>query len=207
MASKLDAELVQAFRAGDKRAGAELTERYYTKVLHFCRSKAPNAAKDLTHDSFAACFAKLPSLREASAFRSFLFGIVCNKIRMHYRSRRVEGERLDFGTVSSVDLDPSPSRLVAERGEQRMLLEALRRIPLQFQIVLELHYWQELRVREIAAALDIPESTVKTRMRRARQLLEQALAKLEMPGNTLESTLSDLEGWARSIREGVRLDS
>ena len=201
MPSQEDAELILAFRGGDRAAGATLTKRYYPKVLGFCRSKAPSAAKDITHDSFAACFQGLERLREPAAFRSFLFGIVCNQIRMHYRRRRTDGERLDFGTVTSMDLDPSPSQIMVEHDEQRLLLEALRRMPLDMQILLELYYWQNMRVGEIASALEIPANTVKARLYRGRKALKELLLTLEAPGNVIEQTVSDLESWARGLRD------
>lgn len=203
MASQEDAELILAYRGGDKRAGATLTRRYYTKVLGFCRSKAPSAAKDITHDSFAACFQGLDTLREPAAFRSFLFGIVCNRIRMHYRRRRIDGERLDFGTVTSMDLDPSPSQIMVQHDEQRLLLEALRRMPLDMQILLELYYWQNLGVGDIASALAIPPNTVKARLFRGRKQLKELLLTLEAPGEVVKRTVTDLESWARGLREAA----
>lgn len=203
MASQEDAELIQAYRGGDRKAGARLTKRYYAKVLGFCRSKAPSAAKDITHDSFAACFQGLDTLRDPAAFRSFLFGIVCNRIRMHYRRRRTDGERLDFGTVTSMDLDPSPSQIMVEHDEQRLLLHALRRLPLDMQILLELYYWQNLRVGDIASALEIPANTVKARLFRGRKQLKELLLTLEAPGQVIEQTVSNLESWARGLRDAA----
>ena len=201
MGSSLDAELVTAYRNGNKRAGEQLADRYFGRVLNFCRSKAPSAATDIAQHSFMACFAGLDKLRDPASFRSFLFAIVCNQIRMHYRRGRVEGERLDFGTVSSADLDPSPSQIIARGAEQRLLLAGLRRIPMQYQIVLELFYWEEMRAQDIAEVLEIPLGTAKTRILRGRELLQEALAKLDAPGSVLESTVTNLEDWARRLRD------
>jgi RNA polymerase sigma-70 factor (ECF subfamily) len=195
-----DADLVVAFREGDRRAGEKLVERYYPKVVNFCRSKAPTAANDIAQQSFLGCFERIDKLRDPASFRAFLFGVVCNQVRYHYRRSKAEGDRLDFGSVSSMDLDPTPSRLIAKQAEQRLLLEALRRIPLDYQIVLELFYWQELRAQDIAEVLEQPLGTVKTRIRRGRILLEETLATLEAPGSLLESTTSNLEDWARGLR-------
>jgi RNA polymerase sigma-70 factor (ECF subfamily) len=199
--SKSDVELVSAYRDGNRRAGEQLVDRYYAKVLNFCRSKAPNAANDITQRSFMACFERLDGLRDAAAFRSFLFGIVCNKIREHYRASRREGDKLDFGTVSSIDLDPSPTGLRAAQDEQRLMLDALRSIPLEYQMVLELFYWEDMGGAEIAQILDLPLGTAKTRLRRGRQLLEEQLAALADSPRLLERTATDLDAWARKLRE------
>jgi RNA polymerase sigma-70 factor (ECF subfamily) len=195
-----DAQLVQALRGGDRSAGEALVDHYYGRVLRFFQNKAPSAANDLTQRTFLGCFEGLERLREPSAFRGFLFGIACNQLRKHYREARIDGERLDFGTVSSADLDPSPSGVIAQRGEQQVLLAALRRIPLEYQVALELAYWEDMTAVEISEVLEIPLGTAKTRIRRGRQLLERALAEVG-EGEPLESTLSDLDAWARSLRE------
>ncbi len=122
---------------------------------------------------------------------------------MHYRRRRTDGERLDFGTVTSMDLDPSPSQIMVEHDEQRLLLEALRRLPLDMQILLELYYWQNLRVGDIASALAIPPNTVKARLFRGRRQLKELLLTLEAPGAVIERTVTDLESWARGLRDAA----
>ena len=84
------------------------------------------------------------------------------------------------------------------------LLLGLRRIPLESQMLLELYYWEDFTAREIAEVVQIPEGTVRTRLRRAKQLLEQALAQAAESREVLETTLSDLEGWARRVRDELR---
>ena len=59
----------------------------------------------------------------------------------------------------------------AQHEEQRLLLEALRRIPLDLQIAIELHYWEGMSGPDLAQVLDIPEGTVRSRLRRAREPL------------------------------------
>ncbi len=60
-----------------------------------------------------------------------------------------------------------------------------------------------MRAQDVAAALEIPVGTAKTRIRKGRQLLEDALGKLEAPGNVLKSTTTDLESWARGLQAAV----
>lgn len=62
-----------------------------------------------------------------------------------------------------------------------MIVDALRRIPVELQIALELHYWEGLSASEFADVLDIPLGTVKTRLRRAKQRLRAELVELRMP--------------------------
>jgi RNA polymerase sigma-70 factor (ECF subfamily) len=63
------------------------------------------------------------------------------------------------------------------RGERKSLLVALRTLPLDLQIVVELYYWQEFKVAEIAAITDVAPGTVKSRLSRARDELLTAISR------------------------------
>lgn len=196
-----DAELVAAWRGGDRGAGEALFERYFDALSRFFYNKAGNRSADLLQKTFLACVEGLPKLRDDSRFRSYLFGIAHNLLRKHYRDKDRAGHPLDFEVVSVYDLSPTPSKAIAVRQEQRLLLEALRRIPLDYQVVLELFYWEAMTAADIADITDAPVGTVKTRIRRGRQLVEERLTELAGSGELLESTVSNLEGWARALRD------
>jgi RNA polymerase sigma-70 factor (ECF subfamily) len=93
--------------------------------------------------------------------------------------------------------------VVARAQEQRLLLEGLRRIPVNAQIALELYYWEDMTTKDIAAVLGIPHGTVRSRVRAARTALEAAIASLSRSPEVLESTLDNLERWLCSMRERV----
>ncbi len=73
----------------------------------------------------------------------------------------------------------SPSQLAAVRSEQELVAEAMRNIPVELQITLELFYWEELKVAETAAATDVAVGTVKSRLSRGRAMLKQWLERQE----------------------------
>ena len=152
-----DATLLRRWRDGDKRSGQTLFERYYALVARFFSNKAMTDRADLVQATFTACIEKVDQLRDATSFRSFLFGIARFELLHYFRRKSGRETDLDAAEQSVCDLDPSPSRLIAEHQEQRLLLEALRRIPLDLQIVLELSYWERLTAVEIAEVLRIPE--------------------------------------------------
>lgn len=97
-----------------------------------------------------------------------------------------------------MDLSPGVHTLAFRRAEQRRVVRALQSLPLDLQILLELHYWEEMGLAELATLLEVPEGTVKSRLFRARQVLREAL---ESSGSTGEPTSVDsLEGWAERLR-------
>ena len=198
-----DAELFDRWVGGDAEAGRQLFRRHYEGVARFFRNKVGDEWGELCQRTFLACLEAAPSFRREGSFRSFLFGIAYRQLRRHYYERGRERERIDFGTHSVHDLDPTASALVAAHEEQRLLLAALRRIPLELQVILELVYWEELSAQACAEILDIPVGTAKSRLRRARARLEQALAELAGSDEVLEHTRTRLDDWAQGLRANL----
>ena len=206
MDRKSDAELLQAWREGDRGAGEELFERHFDAVARFFRNKVDRGIDDLIQRTFLACVESKDRFRGDSSFRTFLFGVAHNVLGKHFRSKKRHGDKIDFGVTSVYDISPSPSVIVAKHREQQVLLQALRRIPLESQVVLELYFWEKLTAAEVAQVVGVPEGTAKTRIRRAKQLLEQEMGKLISSKDQLESTVANLDSWAEGLRDQVLAD-
>ena len=206
MDRKSDAELLQAWREGDRGAGEELFERHFDAVARFFRNKVDRGIDDLIQRTFLACVESKDRFRGDSSFRTFLFGVAHNVLGKHFRSKKRHGDKIDFGVTSVYEISPSPSVIVAKHREQQVLLQALRRIPLESQVVLELYFWEKLTAAEVAQVVGVPEGTAKTRIRRAKQLLEQEMGKLISSKDQLESTVANLDSWAEGLRDQVLAD-
>ena len=89
------------------------------------------------------------------------------------RKYRLAGE-VDIGATSLHDLAPGPSTVVRARCEQQLLVDALRRLPVMYQVVLEMDFWEEMKGHELAEVLELPLGTVQGHLRRARELLTDA---------------------------------
>ena len=93
-------------------------------------------------------------------------------------------------------------------GEQNLLLlRALRELPIDTQVMIELHYWEQLPVREIAEVMEVPVNTVKTRMFRGRKQLEALMEKLAASPEQLEATHDEFSAWAARLRDELGADS
>jgi RNA polymerase sigma factor (sigma-70 family) len=200
---RTDLELLDAWRGGDLSAGDELFTRHFAAIHRFFRTKVSHGLEDLVQQTFVALVEGRERFRNDSSVRTYLFGVANNMLRDHYRAQRREPEALDFGKTSAVDAGAGPSTVVGKRREERLLLEALRRIPLDSQVVLELYYWEEMSASQTAAVLRVPEGTVRGRVRRAKDLLKKELAKLAESKEELETTMANLDGWAASLREHI----
>ncbi len=196
-----DVALFEAWRDGDRGAGAELIRRHYDSVVRFFRTKTGAAADELVQQTFLACAEALGRYRGEAGFRAFLFGIARHKFYEHLR-RRARHARVDadFGVTSVLDLDPGISTVAAERSAQRLMVAALQRIPAELQLVLELYYWEDLSVSELAEVLDVPAGTIKSRLHRGRKLLREAMEQVPAAEDDRRSVRSVIDGWAKDVR-------
>lgn len=196
-----DAILLRRWREGDLAAGEALFERYYGRIERFFINKVSTGVGDLVQETFTALVENRDRLNEDSKLGSYLFAIAYNVLCGHLRHTYRSGQQIEFDRVSTYDLSPSPSSVAVRRREERLLLEALRSIPLDYQMILELHYWEDMKTADIAAVLGIPAGTVRSRMRRARELLQDSMEALARSPEILESTRMQLADWARKCRE------
>lgn len=195
-----DITLIEAWRDGDAAAGEQLFRRHFSAVSRFFRNKFTTGVDDLIQQTFVAMVEGQQRLRADRSFRSYLFGIAHNVMRTHLRALD-RGRKFDPTSSSIAQLDPGPSTMHGEREEQRLLLRALRQIPLEHQVVLELVYWEELNAAEIAAVVGVPHSTMRSRIARARAVLEAKIEELAQSAALCQSTLDGLEQWAADVRE------
>lgn len=197
-----DFALLDAWRAGDRSAGERLFARHFRRLYLFFSNKVSVDPSDLIQDTLRACVEGRDRIRRESTFRAYLLGVARFQLYAHYRRARPE-RPLDPSRESALALSATPSRVLARRREQRWLLAALRRIPLELQVVLELHYWEELSAAELSRVLEIPTGTVKSRLRRARAALAEQIDQVCREDDPRASLSGDLDRWARSIRAEV----
>jgi RNA polymerase sigma factor (sigma-70 family) len=194
-----DAELFERWCAGDERSGATLFDRHFSAMSRFFRNKVADEFEDLVQQTFTACLESRDRFRRDSSFRTYLFAIANNVLRNHYRSR--QRDRVDLTDVSAHDLAPGPSTVVAKAREQKLLLESLRRIPIELQVILELYYWEDMTAKAIGEVVGDSEYTVRNRLRRGKELLRKHMEAIAGDHALLESTWGGLERWAEEIKE------
>lgn len=196
-----DFTLLEAWRGGDEAAGRELFARYFDAVYRFFRNKVDDAAEDLTQQTFMGLVQGKDRFRGDASFRTYVFMIARKRLYSHLRERDRAREPIEVSTTSVADLGlVSPSRAVMVRQEQHLLLLALRRLPIEMQVALELFYWEELSVAEIADVLETPVGTVKSRLQRARVRLDEIIGELANSEALLRSTMDNFELWARELQ-------
>lgn len=198
-----DAELLRRWRAGDRRAGNELFQRHFEPVRRFFVNKVDGEVEELVQRTFMACIEGQNRFEGRSEFRSYLLGIARHLVWKHWEARRRHrSEPID--ELSIHELGAGPSTLLGRRDEERRLLDALRRIPLESQVILELYYWESMTGSEMAVVLAKPENTIRTAIRRAKAALAVEMRRMERFAGVPESTDTDLEAWAAGVRSGLQ---
>ncbi len=196
MVEAADIELLERWRAGDRGAADLLVARHFSAVARVFRFKADDALDDLVQQTFLACVERRDDVVDPGKFRSYLLRIAFSLLHRHFEQRAGPRGRFDPLTTSLAELDgASPSTLLSIAREHADVVAALRALPLQLQLALELFYWHDMTAADIAEVLDVPEGTVRSRLRLGRERLREQLEA----GSTSASI--DVEARARSVRD------
>jgi RNA polymerase sigma-70 factor (ECF subfamily) len=184
-----DAELASRVAAGDQGAFRQLMRRHNRLLYRAARSilKEDAEAEDALQEAYLRAFGAMGDFRGEAKLSSWLVRIVVNEALARLRKRASAaqaipiahyGEDLDAAENTMNESSPEQPDHAAARAQTRRLLEAkIDQLPEAFRTVFVLRALEELSVEETAAALDIPEATVRTRFFRARSQLREALSR------------------------------
>lgn len=202
-----DWEQLFAWRDGDRRAGERLAGRYFGLLTRFFLNKVrnPDDAADLVSETFLGCTVGRDRVADEGSFRSYLFAVAMNKLRGYFRKEAKRRRELgDFEDICVANALPrSPVSMIARAQEGKLLVRALRRLNLDQQIILELHFFEGLRGPEMAELLGIPVATVYTKLRRGKEQLNGLVHELAGDPVLAESTVIGIDTWARKIRAEI----
>ena len=202
--SRGNAELLDSWRAGDAAAGDELFTRHFRPVSRFFVNKvSSDRVADLVQETFVVCVEGRDRIADGDRFRAYLLTIAYRVLCRHFQARYRGDAPLNLDVLATDTIESNPTSVLVRTQEERLLLEGLRSIPTNYQLVLELFYWENLKTPEIAMVLGIPSGTVRSRLTRARSALEAELTRLAKSREALESTLTHLEDWAERCRDAL----
>lgn len=170
-----DAALLEAWCEGDEHAGDRLLRSVFPRLYRFLFNKIGDDSREVIQQTLLACVEHRDQLRGCVNFEAYLLRMARNKLFDHFRKQGRSLEDLPGELPSVRDMGTSVASLMGRRDREVEVLDALRALPVDLQLVLELHYWNELSTREIADVIEVPVGTVKSRLRRAREAFEQTL--------------------------------
>lgn len=179
-----DNEIIERIRRGDKRRYAYLVDKYKNKAfsLAFRLLKNREEAEEAAEDAFIRAYNALDRFQSRASFGTWLYRIVYNVCITRLNNKKVDirlseyEERKDYDG-STFTCQPS----VYEEIETNDMVGIVRRIidemPVRYQIILSLFYFQELSYQELSESLELPVGTVKTHLFRARAMLQERISR------------------------------
>jgi RNA polymerase sigma factor (sigma-70 family) len=195
-----DLVLLERWRNGDGEAGNLLFQRHFDSIYRFFDHKVEGDIDELVQATFVSCVRSRDQFRGQSSFRTYLFTIARHELYAYLRRRHRHRDDIDFARVSLEYLATSPTGRIAREQERKLLLHALRALPLEQQILLELHYWEDMDATQLAEVLDIAEPATRTRLSRARKALRERMQVMADAPLAAHTSLEDLDAWARRMR-------
>lgn len=192
-----DLELLERWRAGDGVSGQQLFARHFAAIYQFFEHKLGHEADELAQRTFMACVAARDRFRGGSTFRTYLFAIARNTLYRYWRDRGTAPATVDFEYASIAALSTTIGTQLVKREDRARLHEALLSLPLEQQLLIELHYWEGLDAEQLAEVFETAPATSRSRLFRAREALRE---KLVLEGSApTDSGETALEAWARAL--------
>ncbi len=182
---RTDEELVEACLAGEESAFDVLLGRWERRIRGaiYRLVGSDEEARDLCQEAFLKAYKSLRSFKQEARFSSWLYQIALNLCRDRMRRRRgktmVSLDELEEGGAEMRVTGPTALDLLQERDTKRLVRGAIEALPDEQREVIILKEYQGLTFLEIAQVLDVPISTVKTRLYRG---LDQLRSRLEREG-------------------------
>jgi len=181
-----DLKTIRRCKRGEEAAFAEIQSRYRGPIYNLCYRMSRNAedARDLGQEVFIKVFSLLDRFDENYAFSSWLFRIATNHCIDHLRRNRLRFLSLDGGVgqdgeeyeLQLPDSGPDPDTVLQRKEALAKLDEVISDLPPHYRVITLLRHDQQLSYEEIAETLSLPLGTVKARIHRARQQIQQMLA-------------------------------
>ena len=186
---ELDRQLVERAQRGDKHAFGLLVSKYQRKLSRLLSRFVKDQAEveDVVQEAFVKAYRALPSFRGDSAFYTWLYRIGINTaknylVAMGRRAPTVtefdseEAEEFDGGDQLR-DIN-TPESLLMTKQIANTVNEAMRQLPEELRAAIQLREIEGLSYEEIAAAMDCPIGTVRSRIFRAREAIAERLRPL-----------------------------
>lgn len=192
-----DFSLIRRMKRGEDEAFDIFVRAHYPDILKYCYYHCAESedAQDLAQETFIRFFRNLSGYSHRGKAKNYLYTIAGNLCKDAYKKKReipleaiVEAEVVGDGEQQKEGLGDAvraTRRTLSEDGQERindrlLIEQALDQLPEELREVIVLRYFQDLKLREIAALFQIGLPLVKYRLRRAKKILESLLGEEEL---------------------------
>ncbi len=179
-----DSELIRAIINGDREAFESLVLRYEKSVCNLIHSitRNPSYVDDLAQEIFWRVYLNLKRFKGKSSFKTWLYRIAVNECLKELKQAasfskfkaRLKDEKKGLSLIpdsEKFDLD----EILLKSEEQAKIRELVNSLPLLHRLILSLHYYEGLSIKEIAQILNCPSGPIRSRLHNARNKLKELL--------------------------------
>jgi len=175
-----DEELARLAAAGDAMAFGEIHDRHRVRVYSIALRMTGNAAdaEDITQESFLRLFLRIGSFRGEAMFTTWLYRLVVNEVKMHfrYRSKRPEVQTSD-GEMPEGDMRFVRHAYSHQVIDRLAIEKAVQSLPLGYRTAFVQHDFEGYKHKESAHLLGYTDGTSKSQLHRARVRLRELLSE------------------------------
>jgi RNA polymerase sigma-70 factor, ECF subfamily len=155
----------------------ELMNKYEKDVFLLAYSfvKEKSLAEDISQEVFIKCYRSIDGFRGEASLKSWIYRITVNTSKDMLKRKSFNVLKYPKWFFENLQRSGSSEEAVLKRNENGLLLESVLKLPVKYREAIILHYFHDLRINEIAEALEINPNTVKTRLARGREVLRKIL--------------------------------
>ncbi|MEW6624629.1 MAG: sigma-70 family RNA polymerase sigma factor [Bacillota bacterium] len=188
-----DEALVNLTVNGDKNAFCELITRYEKQIysLTYRLTNNPEDAQDLAQEVFSKIYQVLDKYDKGRPFFPWMYKVASNVCYSRLRSQKAKAQEVSIDKVIEFaplapQRDTHPEEYSLARETQRLVQQAIAELPEKYRVPLVLKYLEELSYKRISEILDLPVTTIETRLYRGKMLLQKRLSKVIEGGERYE---------------------
>ena len=202
-----DIALIQRILADDEAAFAELVKRYQKAVHTLAWRKIGDfhIAEDIAQDAFLKVYQKLHTLKDPNQFAGWLYVITTNLCSTWLRKKRIQTKQQEDAETTVAQRDAysehvtGDSTRTAVETQREVVKKLLAKLKESERTVMSLHYLGEMKIEEISRFLGVSTSTIKSRLRRARNRLQkeetmirEALEHFQLSPNLTDNIMQEV---------------
>tara|TARA_Y100000768_G_C23787356_1_gene590938 strand:+ start:228 stop:836 length:609 start_codon:yes stop_codon:yes gene_type:complete len=189
---EIDLELVKRAKSGDYQAFDLLVLKYQSRLIStaFKFVKDVQIAEDIVQDSFIKAFKALESFREDSSFYTWIYRITVNTSKNFLVSKKRKSELLnsDLSEEASYEIEPieiySPEDLLQAAQLKKVITETIGQLGEDTRTALTLRELDGLSYEQIADVVNCPVGTVRSRIFRGREMIDEAISQYKEENKT-----------------------
>jgi len=198
-----NSDLLERWRQGDRQAGNQLIAGQFARIKRFFARKtnSRDVIEELMQRTFSRCVDRLDAFEGRSSFDTFIYGIARYVLLEYYRERRRSDRMVAVEETPVADLEPEPFMAVEGKENRKLLINALRRLSLDSQIIVELYFFEDLKGPQVREIMGLTEGELRSRVRAAKHTIQRHIKDFTNSPDLLKSTQMTLLTWARKIRD------